>query len=75
MPKEVKARGRITVLSVNDMVEAKVHGVTLVLTSTEAWDLGAMLCDAAAETDEQPPILWDRIPRAVDLGPLVKGGG
>ena len=73
--KEVKARGRIAVLTVGYLVQVQVKGVRFDLTSTEAWDLGAMLCDAAAEADDQPPIPWDKIPRAADLKPLVKGGG
>lgn len=63
-----KAVARVAVLSVGGMIQAQVHGVTLALTSTEAWDLGALLCDAAAQADGESPIDWEATRRAVDAG-------
>ncbi len=56
-----KIKARLAVVSVGGLVQADVHGVRFVLNSTEAWDLGALLCDAAAHADGRQPIDWDAI--------------
>ena len=66
---------RMSVLTVGSLVQVQVHGVTLCLNSTEAWDLGGLLCDAAAEADDAPPIDWEAACQGkLVLGPAGGGG-